>query len=149
MDGWKRLFNEPGTLFAIFSSGMIGLGVGIANGVVQRKHGGWSGFFGAITVGVAVAVIVGLGVEDYIKSETLRLAIVGVCAVISDDIWNGLKTFGAGLRTDPLGSISRFIDALRGRATLGSSAPAVPSRPASTRFPDDDDPRPMRPYKEE
>jgi hypothetical protein len=148
MDSWKRFFNEPGTLFAIFSSGLVGLMVGIANGVIQRKHGGWGGFFGAMLIGVAVAVIIGLGVQDWIKSEAFRLAIVGVCAVISDDIWQGLKTFGIGLRTDPLGSIARLIDAMRGRsATSHSPAPTpvpYPKPPIAA-----DDTPPMRSYQEE
>lgn len=124
----KRFVNEPSTVIAIFTSGVIGLVIGIANGVIQKKHGGWPGFFGAIATGLAVAVIVGLGVQDYVKSETLRLAIVGVCAVISNDIWEGLQTFGRGLRTDPLGSIARLIDALRGKASLPT--PATPPKAA-------------------
>lgn len=115
MEWLKKLFNEPSTLVVIFSSGVVGLVVGIANGVVQKRHGGWAGFWGALVTGVSVAVIVGLGTEDYIKSETLRLAIIGACAVVSDDIWAGLKTLGMGLRTDPFGTIWRVLDALRGR----------------------------------
>lgn len=121
MEWLKRFFNEPGTLFAIFTSGALGMIIGIANGVIQRKHGGWTGFFGAIATGTAVALIVGLGIQDYVKSETFRLAIIGACTVVSDDIWAGLKTLGTGMRTDPLGAISRLIDAIRGRST--SAAP--------------------------
>jgi hypothetical protein len=135
---WKKLFSDPSTLVAIFTSGAIGLGVGIANGIIQKKHGGWSGFFGSAAVGGAVAVIVGLAVQDYIKAEALRLAIVGLCAVISEDIWQGLKTFGQGLRTDPLGAIARLIDALRGK----SAAPPTRVQP------DNGDPTPMRAYEE-
>lgn len=117
MPDWLRKFvNEPGTLIVIFTSGVIGLLIGIANGVIQKKHGGWPGFFGAIATGLAVAIIVGLGIQDYVQSETFRLAIVGVCAVISNDIWEGLHTFGRGIRSDPLGSVARLIDALRGRS---------------------------------
>lgn len=123
MDWLKRFVNEPGTLIALFSSGLVGLVIGIANGVIQKKHGGWAGFFGAIATGVAVSIIVGLGITDYVKSESFRLAIIGVCAVISNDIWEGLRTFGSGLRTDPLGYIARLISALRG---LPASTPVPP-----------------------
>lgn len=127
LDWLKKFVNDPSTVIVIFTSGAIGLFVGVANGVIQKKHGGWSGFLGAIATGLAVAVIVGLGIQDYVKSETFRLAIVGVCAVISNDIWEGLQTFGRGMRSDPLGSVVRLLDALRGR----SSAPTPPQQDAS------------------
>jgi hypothetical protein len=122
MDWLKRFFNDPATVGILASSGLIGLVVGIANGVVQKKHGGWSGFFGALVTGTVIAVIVGLGIDGYVKSETLRLAIIGACAVISDDIWAGLKSLGGGLRTDPFGTITRILDALRARPAA-SQAP--------------------------
>ncbi len=132
MDWLKRLVNEPGTLIAIFSSGLVGFVIGMANGVIQRKHGGWSGFFSAICTGVSVSIIVGLGLQEYIKSEAFRLAIIGICAVIADDIWTGLKAFGSSLRTDPLGAIARLLDALRGRSTLSTPPPpSVPPRHTS------------------
>lgn len=122
MDWLRKFFQEPGTLLAIMTSGVIGLVVGFANGIIQRRHGGWSGFFAAIFIGIIIAVIVGLGIQDYIQSETYRIAIVAACAVISDDIWAGLKALGQGLKADPLGYLTRIIGALRGR-------PANPSAP--------------------
>lgn len=116
MDWLRKFFNEPGTLIAVASSGIIGLVVGIANGIIQRKHGGWAGFFSAIVWGMIVSILVGLLVQDYIESEPLRLAIVGMCAVISEDIVTGLRTFGQGLRTDPVGSVAKLLNALRGRS---------------------------------
>lgn len=116
MDFWRKLFNEPLTLVAIVSSGIIGFVVGIANGVIQKKHGGWPGFFQALVTAITVSVLVGLAVQRYVEHETVRLAIVGVCALISDDILAGLKAFGAGVRKDPLAAISRLIDALRGKS---------------------------------
>ena len=115
MDLLRKFFNEPGTLIAILSSAVIGLVVGFANGLIQKKHGGWPGFFSAVATGAVVAVIVGLGIQDYVPSETFRIAIIGVCAVVSDDIWAGFKALGQGLRTDPLGFLTRIIDAMRGR----------------------------------
>lgn len=122
MDWLKKFFQDPGTLIAILSSGAIGLLVGFANGIIQKKHGGWGGFFGAIATGVVIAIITGLAVQDYVASETYRIAIIGACTVISDDIWAGLKALGQGLRVDPLGYLTRIIDALRGR-------PANPTTP--------------------
>jgi hypothetical protein len=131
MDWLKRLFNEPVTLGVLVSSGMIGFAMGAVNGIIQRKHGGWQGFFSALFVGAGVALIVGLGIQDYVKSETFRLAIIGACAVVSDDIWAGLKTLGQGLRSDPLGSIFKVIDALRGKAPT----PPPPTSPDNNERP--------------
>lgn len=115
MFDWRRLFSEPHTLGIIITSGLVGIVTGAAQGAVQKRHGGWGGFFTAIMTAVVVSVIVGLAIEGFVVSETLRLAIVGACAVVSEDIWNGLKTLGFGLRKDPLGFIVRVLDAVRGR----------------------------------
>ncbi|SEA50754.1 hypothetical protein [Variovorax sp. YR216] len=116
MQDWiKKLFNEPHTLGIMASSAIVGAIAGLAQGVVQKRHGGWGGLLRAVLTGVVVAIIVGLGIEDFVGSETLRLAIVGACAVISEDIWAGLKMLGNGMRKDPLGFAARLLDALRGR----------------------------------
>lgn len=127
----KKFFNDPATLAVIASSGVIGFCVGIANGVVQKKHGGWGGFFAAVTTAIIVAIIVGLGLAEYIKSETLKLAIIGVCAIISDDIVAGFKALGSGVRTDPIGTFWRIVDAIRGR----SAAPVSPAASVSPATP--------------
>lgn len=116
MDWLKKVFSDPGTLAVLFTSAVLGLIVGAASGFVQRKHGGWSGFFTAVFTGIAVAIIVGLGVKDYIQSETARLAIVGAAAVISDDIWAGLRAVGRLLREDPLGTVGKLLDVFRGKS---------------------------------
>ncbi len=123
MDWLKRFFSEPGTFVAIFTSGVVGFCVGVASGVVQKRRGGWPAFFSAVATGTIIAVIVGLSIQDYVKSEALRFAIVGVCAVVSDDIWEGLRTLGKGLRTDPLGTLVRVLDAFRGKAPTTSGEP--------------------------
>lgn len=114
-DNLKKLFSEPQTLGIIITSGVAGFFVGVLQGIVQKRHGGWGGFFSAILTGIIVSVIVGLAIQSFVTSETLRLAIVGACAVVSEDIWNGLKTLGFGLRQDPFGFVVRVLDAIRGR----------------------------------
>lgn len=116
MQDWlKKLFTEPQTLGIIVSSALVGLFAGLAQGVVEKRHGGWGGFLRALLTGVSVAVIVGLGIEGFVASETLRLAIVGACAVVSEDIWMGLRAVGGAMRNDPLGFAVRLLDAVRGR----------------------------------
>lgn len=114
-DWLKKLFTEPQTIGIIITSGIVGLLTGVVQGIVQKRHGGWGGFVSAILTGMVVSIMVGLAIEGFVTSETLRLAIVGACAVVSEDIWNGLKTLGYGIRADPLGFIVRVLDAIRGR----------------------------------
>jgi hypothetical protein len=111
----RKLFSEPQTLGIIVSSGIVGLLAGAAQGIVQKRHGGWLGFFSSLATGVTVAVLVGLAIQSSVSSETLRLAIVGAAAVMGEDIWAGLKMLGASLRKDPLGFLVRVLDAVRGR----------------------------------
>jgi hypothetical protein len=126
MQDWlKKLFAEPHTFGIIISSALVGLFAGLAQGIVEKRHGGWGGFLRALLTGVAVAVIVGLGIQGFVASETLRLAIVGACAVISEDIWMGLRAMGGAMRKDPLGFAVRLLDAIRGR-DHGARAPANP-----------------------
>lgn len=125
MQDWlKKLFAEPQTLGIIVSSALVGLFAGLAQGVVAKRHGGWGGFVRALLMGVAVAVIVGLGIEGFVTSETLRLAIVGACAVVSEDIWMGLRSLGTALRHDPLAFAVRVLDAVRGRDHSARRPPA-------------------------
>lgn len=124
-DWFKKLFAEPSTLGIIMSSAVVGVIAGLAQGVEQR-HGGWAGLGRAVLTGTAVAVIVGLGIEDFIPSETARLAIVGACAVVSEDIWAGLKTLGSAVRKDPLGFVARILDAMRGRGAGAAKPPPSP-----------------------
>lgn len=125
IDWVKKLFNDPSTAIVMLTSGALGLVVGIANGVVQKRHGGWPAFFSSIATGTVIATIVGLATFDYVKSETLRYAIIGFCVVISDDIWAGFRTLGAGFRSNPLDTFFRVLDALRGRPSQPSQPPAA------------------------
>lgn len=126
-DWFKKLFTEPSTLGIIVSSAIVGVIGGIAQGVVEKRHGGWGGFARAVLTGTMVAVIVGLGIEDFVRSETARLAIVGACAVVSEDIWAGMKALGAAVREDPLGFPVKLLDALRGRnQASGKTEPGTP-----------------------
>lgn len=125
MEWLQKFFSEKGTLGVIFTAGAVGAVGGIAQGVVQKKHGGWPAFFQALLIGIAISVIVGLGIKDYVQSEAFRLAIVGGAAVISDDIWASLRALGRLFREDPLGSLARLIDALRGKTPAPAAAPAA------------------------
>lgn len=110
---------QSATLAVMLSSAFVGLFGSAMAGAAQFKHGGWGGVVRAMVVGSGVAVIVGLGVSEYISSEAIRFAIVGGCAAIGEDIWYGLKAIGTGIRNDPLGYVTRVIDAFKGRPSAG------------------------------
>lgn len=114
LDWLKKLFSEPTTLGIIFSSAIVGLVSGSAAGVSQYRNTGIHGVVRSCLIGIMVGIIVGLGIADYVQSETAKLAIVGAMAAIGEDIFEGLKSFGKGVRTDPLGYVARMIDAFRG-----------------------------------
>lgn len=118
---WRKFLTEPSTLLGVFTSACIGMIVGITQGVIQRKYGGWEGFASAILTAIVVSVLVGLTLQDYVRQETVRLALIGASAVIADDIWAGLRTIGKLVREDPLGVVARFLNALRGRGADSNS----------------------------
>lgn len=96
------------------TAGIIGLFAGIARGVVQQRHGGWVPFLRGLMASIAVAVLVGWGLDDAGLSPTKAAAIIGVCAWLADDVLLGLgelaKVFGA----DPFGFFDRVWKAIRG-----------------------------------
>lgn len=127
MDWIRKFFSDPKTVITMFSSALLGFVVGTANGVIQKRHGGWPAFWSAMVTGTVIAIIVGLALSEYIRSEALRCAIIGFCALISDDILAGFRTMGAGFRNNPLEALGRLIDALRGKpAPLPPAIPPVP-----------------------
>lgn len=131
MNDWaKKLFSEPHTLGIILSSGVLGLIAGVYQGIVQKRHGGWGGFFSALVSGVVVSVLVGLAIEGWVPSETLRLAIIGAAAVVSEDMLAGLKTVAKAFGGDPVGVVFRVLDAMRGR-TPTPRIPTGTTRPAT------------------
>ena len=97
------------------TAGAIGLFAGVVRGVVQQRHGGWPNFFRGLAASVAVAILVGWGLDDAGLSPTKAAAIIGVCSWLADDVLLGLgelaKVFGA----DPLGFIDRVWKAIRGQ----------------------------------
>lgn len=115
----KGLFNEPNTLAVVVTSAAVGIVAGTAQGLLPGRYGGWRNFLAVVLTAIVVSVIVGLAINDFVPSETLRFAIIGVSGVVSEDIWFGLRSMGRKLRNDPLGMVIRVMDALRGRPHQG------------------------------
>jgi hypothetical protein len=124
MEWLRKFFHEPGTAIVMLTGGVLGLLVGIANGVIQKRYGGWSAFFASAASGTVIGIVAGLASFDYVKSETMRYAIIAICAIISDDIWAGLRTLGASVKSNPIETFFRVLDALRGRSVPPAVTPA-------------------------
>lgn len=106
---------EISTLYtALTVSGVIGLVVGIARGVILQRHGSVGALLRGAVASALVAVLVSGGLEDSSLSLNMRISITGVCAFIADDILLGLLSLGQLLGKDPLGFLSRFVAAYRG-----------------------------------
>lgn len=122
LDSFLEYVSIQSTTVAIMVSSMVvGLVGSAVAGAAQFKHGGWGGVARALVIGSGVAVLVGFGVSEYITSQTVKFAIIGGCAAIGEDIWFGLKAMGQGIRNDPLGYVSRVIDAFRGRSSTNET----------------------------
>lgn len=145
MSWLERIFGDKTILAVLAFSGVIGFVGGIANGIIQKKHGTWGDFFACIFIGLIVSVIIGLGIKDHVSSEAFRFAIIGVSAVISQDIWAGFRAVGRLVSEDPLGAMARLIAALRGQnlppspappPSANAASPATPARPMPMPPPD-------------
>ena len=109
---------EDGTdkiLAAASTAGVIGLATGVARGIVQQKHNGWAGFARGLVASVLVAVLMGWALADLELTPTKTAVIVGVCAYLADDGLLGLQEVARLFGADPLGTVQRVWEALRGR----------------------------------
>jgi hypothetical protein len=117
-DDWNTL------LAYVYVSGILGLFVGIARGIIQQKHGSFGAFFRGVVASVFVAILVSWGITDAGLTVTTKGVIVGVCAFIADDILLGLLSLGALIGKDPLGFLSRLLAAYRGQSAQVQPPPA-------------------------
>lgn len=108
--------NTNKVLAAATSAGIIGLVTGIARGVVQQKHNGWTGFFRGLVASVLVAVLMGWTLADLDVSPTKQAVIIGVCAYLADDVLLGLQEVARLFGADPFGTLQRIRQAMRGQA---------------------------------
>lgn len=110
--------DDYSTLLTMASlSGILGLAVGIARGIIQQKHGSVLGFVRGILASIFVAVMVSWGLVNSGLSLNTQAMIIGVCSFIADDILLGLVSLSTLLGSDPFGFFSRLIAAYRGAAT--------------------------------
>lgn len=104
-------------LVAVMSvSGMLGLGVGIARGIIQQKHGSVGGFIRGVVASIFVAIMVSWGLVDSGLSLNTQATVTGICAFIADDILLGLMSLSTLMGRDPFGFFSRVLSAYRGAA---------------------------------
>lgn len=95
-------------------SGLAGLLVGAARGIVQERHGGWRGFARGAVASVVVAVLAALALDDSGLSAAKQGAIIGVLAYVADDMLAGLMLLSRLFAADPLGFVRQLWQSLRG-----------------------------------
>lgn len=107
---------EISTLLTAMSvSGIIGLAVGVARGIIQQKHGSVGALLRGALASVLVGIVVSWGLSDTSLSVTSKGAITAICAFIADDILLGLLSLGSLVGKDPIGFFTRLSAAYRGQ----------------------------------
>lgn len=98
------------------TAGVLGLVVGIMAGVIERRHGSIGSWLAGIAAAITVGVLMGWALKPTGLDPMWQSLMVGLCAYLAEDVLAGLRVLGTLVRTDPLGSLGRIIDALRGRS---------------------------------
>jgi len=62
-----------------------------------------------IIMAVLVAWIVAAATDGYGMNENYRVAVIGVCSFMADDLLRGLLLIGEKFRDDPLGFIKKWF----------------------------------------
>lgn len=62
-----------------------------------------------IIMAVLVAWIVAAATDGYGMNENYRVAVIGVCSFMADDLLRGLLSAGEKFREDPLGFIKKWF----------------------------------------
>lgn len=105
---WGKVADVAGT------SGLLGLVVGIAAGIVSKRYGDWRGWVRGLVSAVLVGALVGLGIHDSTLAAATQGAVIGACAFVAPDILDGLMQLASLIRADPIGFVRRVRNALRG-----------------------------------
>lgn len=95
-------------------SGLAGILVGIARGIIKERHGGWPSFIRGVVASIITAILVALAIHDTEMSVTRQAAIIGVCAYVADDLLIGLLSLARLFATDPLGFAKDVWNSIRG-----------------------------------
>lgn len=104
-------------LTGITLMGLGGLIFGIARGLIQKRYGGWVQWISMLTASVVVAILVGLAIDDSNLTLNQKYAVAGLCSFLAEDIVLGFIMLAGFFRSDPLGAIQQFWNAIRGVRT--------------------------------
>jgi hypothetical protein len=108
-DDWNKIIP------IISSTAVGGAAIGAFRSVIYRKYGGFWQWFALMSATVLVSVLVGLAVADTSLSHSQQAAVIGVCAFLAEDILLGLGALAGMFARDPLSTLRRFWDAIRGK----------------------------------
>lgn len=93
---------------------VIALLVHAARHVIEQRHGSWGAFFRGAVAAVLTGVVTSLLLDAVDLPSTVELAITCLAVYIADDVLLAVRTMGSMLATDPMDTVRRFIDGLRG-----------------------------------
>lgn len=110
---WKDEYEK--IVAGVAATGGAGVTVAVLRSIFQRRYGGVWQWLSMLAAASLVAVLTGFLLHDSDFSEHQRWAIIGVSAFLADDILFGILAISALFRTDPLGTFTRFWNAIRGR----------------------------------
>lgn len=103
--------DERYTKLAIPAS--IAFMAGFARFAFSDKKSLWSFFRGVVLAGF-IGLMTSLGIVDLPVSEGVKGMIIGVTSFCADEVAMFIIAVANEVRKDPLGYVSKFIDALRG-----------------------------------
>lgn len=104
MDEFFQWLHKASIVIAI-QSAITGVIMVVLAGVGAEPPLRWKDWARILSVSTLVSVLVGWAIHDWISSEVLRCAIVGLCSVVSREILAATRLLGGKFAKDPVGTI--------------------------------------------
>lgn len=105
---------ESAALKLIGIGSVIALLVHAARHVIEQRHGSWAAWFRGLVAAILTGVLVSLLMDAVDLPHTVEMAIIAIAVYVADDVLLAVRSMGSMLGTDPMGTVRRFIDGLRG-----------------------------------
>ncbi len=101
-------------LAATQTPGLIGLAVGICEGIIMQRYGSWRIWCVGLISSALVAILLGLWLKDSGVSIYMQWGMIGLSAYMASDILAAVGTIGSMVKADPFGLIARIREAIKG-----------------------------------
>lgn len=106
MDDFLNWLSQRFTLLIAIQSAVIGVIMVVLAGLGSEPPHTFRQWVQILSVGTLVSILVGWVAQEYIHIEVLRHAVIGLCAVVSRDIFFAVKSLGSRFAKDPLGTLA-------------------------------------------